>query len=120
MEVARAGVGGSYAASSAFRAQIRRAAQDNGVPFYVAMPLSPLDRSLQDGLAEIPIEHRTPRELTHITGRDAAGAAVEVQLVPDGSSALNPAFDVTPARLVTGLITERGVVAANAEALARV
>ena len=96
------------------------AAQDNGVPFYVAMPLSTLDRSLQDGLAEIPIEHRTPRELTHITGRDAAGAAVEVQLVPDGSSALNPAFDVTPARLVTGLITERGVVAANAEALARV
>ncbi len=93
------------------------AAHDNGVPFYVAMPLSTLDRSLHDGLAEIPIEHRSPRELSHVTGRDAAGGLTEVQLVPDGSPALNPAFDVTPARLVTGLITERGVLAANAAAL---
>jgi len=89
------------------------AAHDNGVPFYVAMPLSTLDRTLHDGLAEIPIEHRSPRELTHITGRDAAGGLTEVQLVPDGSPALNPAFDVTPARLVSGLITERGVLAAE-------
>ncbi len=94
------------------------AAHDNGVPFYVAMPLSTLDRRVHDGVAEIPIEHRSPREVTHITGQDAAGALVEVQLVPDGSPALNPAFDVTPARLVTGLITERGVLAATAEALA--
>lgn len=94
------------------------AAQDNGVPFHVAMPLSTLDRSLRDGLAEIPIEHRSPRELTHISGRRADGTLAELQLVPDGSPALNPAFDVTPARLVTGLITERGVVAASAEALA--
>jgi methylthioribose-1-phosphate isomerase len=93
------------------------AAQDNRVPFYVAMPLSTLDLQLQDGLAEIPIEHRSPRELTHIAGRDAHGAVTEVQLVPDGSAALNPAFDVTPARLVTGLVTERGVVAADAAAL---
>ena len=93
------------------------AAHDNRVPFYVAMPLSTLDLQLQDGLAEIPIEHRSPRELTHITGRDAHGAVTEVQLVPDGSAALNPAFDVTPARLVTGLVTERGVVAADAAAL---
>ncbi len=93
------------------------AARDNGVPFYVAMPLSTLDLQLQDGLAEIPIEHRSPRELTHISGRDAQGAMTEVQLVPDGSAALNPAFDVTPARLVTGLITECGVVAADAAAL---
>jgi methylthioribose-1-phosphate isomerase len=89
------------------------AAHDNGVPFYVAMPLSTLDRSLHDGLAEITIEHRSPRELTHITGRDATGSLTEVQLVPDGSPALNPAFDVTPARLVSGLITERGVLAAD-------
>ena len=89
------------------------AAHDNGVPFYVALPLSTLDVSLHDGLAEIPIEHRSPRELTHITGRDAAGGLTEVQLAPDGSPALNPAFDVTPARLVTGLITERGVLAAD-------
>ena len=96
------------------------AAHDNGVPFYVAMPLSTLDRSLHDGLAEIPIEHRSARELSHVTGRDAAGGLTEVQLLPDGSPVLNPAFDVTPARLVTGLITERGVLAANAAALQRV
>jgi methylthioribose-1-phosphate isomerase len=94
------------------------AAHDNGVPFHVALPLSTLDRTLHDGLAEIPIEHRSPRELTHIAGRAADGSTVEVQLVPDGSPALNPAFDVTPARLVTGLITERGCVPATAEALA--
>ncbi len=93
------------------------AAHDNGVPFYVAMPLSTLDLRLQDGLAEIPIEHRPARELTHVTGRDAQGAMTEVQLVPDGSAALNPAFDVTPARLVSGLITERGVVPATVDAL---
>ncbi len=93
------------------------AAHDNGVPFYVAMPLSTLDLRLQDGLAEIPIEHRPARELTHVTGRDAQGAMTEVQLVPDGSAALNPAFDVTPARLVSGLITEHGVVPATVDAL---
>jgi methylthioribose-1-phosphate isomerase len=93
------------------------AAMDNGVPFHVALPLSTLDRSLHDGLAQIPIEHRSPRELTHIAGRAADGSIVEVQLVPDGSPALNPAFDVTPARLVTGLITERGLVEATADAL---
>lgn len=93
------------------------AAHDNRVPFYVAMPLSTLDRSLHDGLAEIPIEHRSARELSHVTGRDAGGGLTEVQLLPDGSPALNPAFDVTPARLVSGLITERGVLAATAAAL---
>ncbi|MBL8350821.1 MAG: S-methyl-5-thioribose-1-phosphate isomerase [Burkholderiaceae bacterium] len=93
------------------------AAHDNGVPFYVAMPLSTLDRRLHDGLAEIPIEHRSARELTHVSGRAADGGLAEVQLVPDGSAALNPAFDVTPARLVTGLVTERGVWPANEAAL---
>jgi methylthioribose-1-phosphate isomerase len=90
------------------------AAHDNGVPFYVAMPMSTLDRSLQDGVREVPIEERSAREVTHITGRAADGHAVEVQLVPDGSAAANPAFDVTPARLVTALITERGVASASA------
>ncbi|MBT9489613.1 MAG: S-methyl-5-thioribose-1-phosphate isomerase [Rubrivivax sp.] len=93
------------------------AAHDNGVPFYAAMPLSTLDLALQDGLREIPIEERSAREQTHITGRAANGELVEVQLVPDGSAAANPAFDVTPARLVTGLITERGVVPADEQAL---
>jgi methylthioribose-1-phosphate isomerase len=93
------------------------AARDNGVPFYAAMPLSTLDLSLDDGLAEIPIEERSPRELSHVTGRDEGGHLVEVQLLPDGSAAANPAFDVTPARLVTGLITERGVVPTDERAL---
>jgi len=95
------------------------AARDNGVPFYVAMPTSTLDLSLADGLREIEIEERSGRELTHVTGRTADGEMVEVQLTPDGSPAGNPAFDVTPARLVTGLITEHGIVAAEEGALRR-
>ena len=93
------------------------AARDNGVPFYVAMPTSTLDLSLNDGLAQIEIEERSPREVTHITGRSAAGDWLEVQLAPDGTRAANPAFDVTPARLVSGLITERGVLPAEVSAL---
>jgi methylthioribose-1-phosphate isomerase len=92
------------------------AAHDNGVPFYVAMPLSTFDPSLPHGDA-IPIEERSAREVTHVSGRDGAGAVVEVQLTPDATPAANPAFDVTPARLVSGLVTERGVVAADAHAL---
>jgi methylthioribose-1-phosphate isomerase len=84
----------------------------------VAMPLSTLDLSLPEGL-QIPIEERSARELTHIAGRRADGEVVEVQLVPDGCAAANPAFDVTPAALVSGLITERGLVAARPEALRR-
>jgi methylthioribose-1-phosphate isomerase len=95
------------------------AARDNGVPFYVAMPTSTLDLALADGLREIPIEERPAREVTHISGRDAAGAVVEVQLTAAGTPAANPAFDVTPARLVSGLITEHGVVAAEEGALRR-
>jgi methylthioribose-1-phosphate isomerase len=95
------------------------AAHDNDVPFYVAMPLSTLDLSLAAG-AQIPIEERSAREVTHLAGRTAAGEVVEVQLTPEGSAAGNPAFDVTPARLVTGLITERGIVPAQADALRRV
>ncbi len=93
------------------------AAHDNGVPFYVAMPTSTLDLSLSDGLREIEIEERSGREVTHLSGRDAGGAVVEVQLTPDGSAAANPAFDVTPARLVSGLITEHGIVTADGSAL---
>ncbi|MDZ7590219.1 MAG: S-methyl-5-thioribose-1-phosphate isomerase [Rubrivivax sp.] len=95
------------------------AARDNGVPFYVAMPTSTLDLDMADGLSEIPIEERPAREVTHISGRDAAGAVVEVQLTFDGTPAANPAFDVTPARLVRALITEHGLVAAEEGALRR-
>jgi methylthioribose-1-phosphate isomerase len=95
------------------------AARDNGVPFYVAMPTSTLDLSLSDGVAEIPIEDRSAREVTHLSGRTAAGEVVEVCVTAPGTMAANPAFDVTPARLVTGLITERGLVAADEGALRR-
>lgn len=93
------------------------AAHDNGVPFYVALPSPTIDWSLQDGVAEIPIEERPGREVSHILGR-ADGAVSDVQVTPDGTDTGNPAFDVTPNRLVTGLITERGVCAASAEGLA--
>ncbi len=82
------------------------------------MPTSTLDLALHGGDA-IPIEERAARELTHIHGRDGDGRIVEVQLAPDGSAAANPAFDVTPARLVSGLITEHGIVAADALSLSR-
>jgi methylthioribose-1-phosphate isomerase len=94
------------------------AAHDNGVPFYVAMPTSTLDRALHDGLAEIPIEQRSAREVTHCQGLGPDGRVTEVCLVPEGSPAANPAFDVTPARLVSALVTERGVVPASAKGIA--
>jgi len=88
------------------------AACDNGVPFYVALPLSTIDWSLDRG-RDIPIEERSAFELTHITGRTSSGATGTVRVVPEGSPALNLAFDVTPARLVTALITECGVCPAS-------
>ena len=94
------------------------AAHDNGVPFYVGLPGSTIDWTITDGLTQIPIEERGADEVTHISGRAADGSVQTVQLTPDGSAAANYAFDVTPARLVTGLITERGVCAASAGGLA--
>ena len=88
------------------------AARDNGVPFYVALPLSTIDWSLDEG-GDIPIEERSEMELTHITGRTSSGAMETVRVVSEGSPGLNLAFDVTPARLVTALITERGVCPAS-------
>ncbi len=95
------------------------AAQDNGVPFFVAAPSPSIDFSISDGALEIPIEIRPQEEVTHISGLAANGEVLSVRLTPEGAAALNPAFDVTPARLVTGLITERGVIPASREALAR-
>ncbi|MBV9274035.1 MAG: S-methyl-5-thioribose-1-phosphate isomerase [Verrucomicrobia bacterium] len=85
------------------------AAGDNGVPFYVALPVSTIDWTIEDGVKSIPIETRTPEEITHLSGLTADGNIGRVQLTPDGSTALNYAFDVTPRRLVSGLITEHGV-----------
>jgi len=93
------------------------AAGDNGVPFYVGLPSSTIDWTVSDGLREIPIEERAATELTTITGRAMDGSIATVRITPGGSPAANPAFDVTPARLVTGLITERGICAANETAL---
>jgi len=92
------------------------AARDNAVPFYAALPSSTVDWSLDRG-HDIPIEERSQSELTHVTGRTASGAIETVRVVPETSRALNLAFDVTPANLVTGLITERGVCAASAAGL---
>ena len=89
------------------------AAKDNGVPFYVALPSSTIDWDIHDGVKEIPIEERSGAEVTHLRGKMADGSCVEIQVTPDGSRAGNYGFDVTPARLVTGLITEKGVCAAS-------
>ena len=95
------------------------AAKDNDVPFYVALPSPTIDFAVSDGLAEIPIEQRGPEEQMTVTGRTADGRIEAVQVVPDGSAVANYGFDVTPARLVTALITERGVLPASREGLAR-
>ncbi len=84
------------------------AAHDTGVPFWVALPSTTIDWTIRDGLAEIPIEERSDAEVTQLTGRTADGSLATIQVTAPGSAAANPAFDVTPARLVTGLITERG------------
>jgi methylthioribose-1-phosphate isomerase len=87
------------------------AAFDNQVPFYVAVPSPTIDWTLQDGLREIPIEERSAEEVGMVSGRLEDGRVATVDILPRGSTAANPAFDVTPARLVTGIITERGVCA---------
>ena len=94
------------------------AAHDNDVPFYVALPSPTIDFSIDDGIKQIPIEQRATDEVTHMTGRTRDGRIETVRVVPDGSPIANYGFDVTPARLVTGLITERGVLRPERAALA--
>ena len=94
------------------------AAHDNGVPFYVGLPGPTIDWTIKRG-RDIPIEERGQEEVTHMTGRTRAGEVVSVEIAPEGAQALNPAFDVTPAHLVTGLITEKGVAEASEKGLAR-
>ena len=93
------------------------AAADNAVPFYVALPSPTIDWTVADGLAEIPIEERSGDEVSLVWGKTADGRIAQVRVSPDATPAANPAFDVTPARLVTGLITERGVAKASREGL---
>jgi methylthioribose-1-phosphate isomerase len=93
------------------------AARDNGVPFYVALPSTTVDWRIADGLSDIPIEERAGAEVTTVTGRALDGSISTIRVVPKDSNAANPAFDVTPARLVSGLITERGVCPASESGL---
>jgi methylthioribose-1-phosphate isomerase len=94
------------------------AARDNDVPFYVALPSPTIDFSLSDGVRQIPIEERSGDEISRMTGRTDSGTVETINIVAEGSEVGNPAFDVTPARLVTGLITERGVLSANRQSIA--
>jgi len=93
------------------------AAHDNGVPFYVALPSPTIDWTMASG-RDVPIEERSGEEVSHLTGRTADGRIETIQITPEGSALGNPAFDVTPARLVTALVTERGVCDASPEGLA--
>jgi methylthioribose-1-phosphate isomerase len=93
------------------------AARDNGVPFYVALPSPTIDWTVRDGVREIPIEERSADEVHFVQGLSDDGRTSRVRISPKGSRAANPAFDVTPARLVTGLITERGIAKASPEGL---
>ena len=94
------------------------AAHDNGVPFYVALPSPTIDFTIEDGIADIPIEERSGEEVARMSGKTDAGGIETVTIIPDGSPVANYAFDVTPAHLVTGLITERGVAPASREGIA--
>ena len=86
------------------------------IPFYAAIPCSTIDWRLKRG-SEIPIEERSAAEVTHLRGKTVDGSLAEIQITPDGSPACNYGFDVTPARLVTALITEKGVCAASEDGL---
>lgn len=92
------------------------AAKDNNVPFYAALPSSTIDWQMRDGVAEIPIEERDPTEVTQIAG-EHKGEVLSVRLTPEASPAANYGFDVTPARLVTGIITERGICSASEDGI---
>jgi methylthioribose-1-phosphate isomerase len=93
------------------------AAHDNGVPFYVGLPSPTIDWTVSDGIREVPIEERSADEVSYVQGRGPDGQTMRVRISPEATPAANPAFDVTPARLVSGLITERGVCAASREGL---
>jgi methylthioribose-1-phosphate isomerase len=93
------------------------AARDNNVPFYVGLPSPTIDWTVRDGIKDVPIEERSADEVSFVQGRGVDGKTTRVRISPETTPAANPAFDVTPARLVTGLITERGVCAASRDGL---
>jgi len=89
------------------------AARENDVPFYACVPLPTVDWGIEDAIREIPIEERNEDEVRIVRGLDAKGEVAEVRIAPPSTPVANPAFDVTPARYVTGLITEKGVIRAS-------
>jgi methylthioribose-1-phosphate isomerase len=93
------------------------AAYDNQIPFYVALPSTTLDLKIKDGLSEIPIEERDQNEVKYVIGKNSSGKIESVLICPETTQAVNHGFDVTPSRLVTGLITERGLCAPNEKAI---
>lgn len=93
------------------------AARESRVPFYAAVPTSSIDWAIEDGVRDIPIEERDPSEVSHVRGRSESGTDERVLVTPRGTPAANPAFDVTPARLVTGILTELGVFPASQKGL---
>ena len=93
------------------------AAYDNNIPFYVALPSSTIDWNIRDGIKDIPIEERASNEVNFVQGKDKNMNIINVDIAPEGTKSRNPAFDVTPSRLVSGLITEHGVFEANFETL---
>ena len=93
------------------------AAKDNNIPFYVALPSPTIDWTIEDGINEIPIEERSENEVSLIQGKDKSGVISKLKVTPEGTIGSNPAFDVTPAKLITGLITEKGVCQASSNGL---
>ena len=93
------------------------AAYDNNIPFYVSAPISSIDFSIENGVRDIPIEERDSEEVSHVTGLDENNKLKKIKIVPDGSSCTNFAFDVTPAKYITNLITEKGIVGANYQSI---
>ena len=93
------------------------AAKDNNIPFYVALPSPTIDWTIEDGINEIPIEERSESEVSLIQGKDNSGFISKLKVTPEGTIGSNPAFDVTPAKLITGLITENGVCEASSNGL---
>jgi len=95
------------------------AAHDNEIPFYIALPGSTFDFTIDDGMYQIPIEIRSADEVKYIRGLNKHGKLQEVQIIQDKSPAINYGFDVTPARLITALITERGVCSATTKGISK-
>ena len=93
------------------------AAKDNNIPFYAALPSSTIDWNIQNGLKDIPIENRSSKEIDHVSGLDADGSLQTLRIYSERVKSLNPAFDVTPSKFITGLITEKGIYDPNEETL---